>query len=129
MEPVEYVDFVARVEGGLDSPESGEAEEAVEATLEALGECISGGEAKDLAAELPSEMAEALTRAGGDPESLSLEEFFGRVAEKQGTGEALAEKHATIVLSILGRAVDNGELSDIRSQLPKDFQPLLESEV
>ena len=129
MEPIEYVDFVARVEGGLDNPESGEAEEALEATLETLGECLSGGEAEDLASELPSELAEALTRAGGDPRSLSLEEFFGRVAEKQGTGETLAEKHARIVLSILGRAVDNGELSDMRSQLPKDFQPLLESEV
>ena len=63
------------------------------------------------------------------PLAVSLEEFFGRVAEKQGTGETLAEKHARIVLSILGRAVDNGELSDMRSQLPKDFQPLLESEV
>lgn len=129
MEPLEYVDFVARVEGGLDNPEPGEAEEALEATLEALGECISAGEAEDLAAELPSELAEALTRAGGDPESLSLEEFFGRVAEKRGTGEELAEKHARATLSVLGRAVDNGELSDVRSQLPKDFQPLLESEV
>ena len=129
MEPVEYVDFVARIEGGLDNPESAEAEEALEATLEALGECISGGEAEDLAAELPSELAEALTRAGGDPESLSLEEFFGRVAEKQGSGEALAEKHARAVLSVLGRAVDDGELSDMRSQLPRDFQPLLQSEV
>lgn len=129
MEPIEYVDFVARVEGGLDEPEPGEAEGALEATLEALGEGISGGEAEDLAAELPSELAEPLTRAGGDPESLSLEEFFGRIAEKQGSGENLAEKHARAVLSVLGRAVDNGELSDIRSQLPKDFQPLLESEV
>lgn len=129
MEPVEYVDFVARVEGGLDNPEPGEAEQAVEATFEALGECLSGGEAEDIAAELPSELAEPLVRAGGDPESLSLEEFFGRVAEKQGSGEELARKHATSVFSVLGRAVDDGELSDMRSQLPKDFQPLLESEV
>lgn len=127
MEPIDYVSFVARVEGGLDHPESGEAEEAIEATLEALGECLSGGEAEDIAAELPSELAEPLTRAGGDPDSLSLEEFFGRVAEAQGSGQELARKHATAVLSVLGRAVDEGELSDMRSQLPKDFQPLLQS--
>lgn len=125
MEPIDYVEFVVRVEAGLNSPEPGEAERALETTFEALGECLSGGEAEDLASELVSEFAEPLTRAGGKAESLSLAEFYERVAEKQGTGEKLAKDHVTAVFSALGRAVDSGELSDIRAQLPKEFQSLL----
>src|SRR5215217_2791999 len=99
-----YEKFVGRVENRIQNPRPGEAERAVIATFETLGERISGGEASDLAAQLPEELAEPLFRAGGDAEGFGLRAFFQRIAEKEGTDVNKATEHASAVMAVLGQA-------------------------
>jgi len=68
------------------------------------GERISGGEAEDIASQLPDELAEPLTRAGGDPEGFGLDEFYRRVAEKEGIDVDKATEHVSAVMTALGQA-------------------------
>lgn len=123
---MEFVQFIEKVENRLDNPGPGEAEQATTATFEALGESISGGEASDLAAQLPEELKGPLQAASGEPESLGLDGFFSRVGEKAGVDENRAADYASSVMAVLGQAVSTGEIRDVRSQLPQEFQPLLQ---
>jgi uncharacterized protein (DUF2267 family) len=60
------------------------AERATAATLTTLAERLSGGEARDLAARLPREIAPWL-RADGRAEGFGADEFVRRVADREGT--------------------------------------------
>jgi Uncharacterized conserved protein (DUF2267) len=78
-------EFIKEVQerGHMASRES--AEEAARATLRTLAERLAGGEPHDLASQLPEELAEHVRydeEQKSDP--FSLEEFFRRVAEKEG---------------------------------------------
>lgn len=65
----------------VDSTET--AREVVEATMETLGERITGGQAADLAATLPDVAAEPLREARPrEAEELSLAAFVARVDER-----------------------------------------------
>ena len=126
---MKYDEFIKQVQerGHMDSRE--EAEKAVRATLETLAERLRGGEAHDLASQLPPELAEYLghERAGAG-ESFSLDEFFERVNERdRGVDLPGAVYHARVVIDVLGDAVTQGEIEDIRSQLPQEFAPLFEA--
>lgn len=123
---MQYEEFVGKVEDRIQNPRSGEAEQAVISAFETLGERISGGEASDIAEQLPEELAEPLRRASGNPEGFGLEAFFGRVAEKEGTDVNEATEHASAVMAVLGQAITDGELQDVSAQLPRDFHPLLQ---
>ena len=61
----DYAGFIATVEREADVPHD-QAERAVTATLETLGERISGGEAHDLAGQLPPELQRLVDRHAGD---------------------------------------------------------------
>lgn len=123
---MEYEEFVGRVEGRIGDAAPGEAEQAVISTFETLAERVSDGEARDIAEQLPEELAEPLRGLTGDPESFSLEEFFRRVAEKEDVDQDRAAAHVTVVMSVLGEAITEGELRDVRAQLPREFHPLLQ---
>jgi uncharacterized protein (DUF2267 family) len=102
-----------------------EAERAARATLETLGERITGGEAEDIARFLPRELRPILESASALAEPFDMEEFVRRVARREGVDEATARLHARAVFVALGRAVAPGELRDMAAQLPKDFDELL----
>jgi uncharacterized protein (DUF2267 family) len=101
-----------------------QAQRAVEATLRTLGERISGGEARDIAEELPDELRPLLAD-GEDPQGWHFDEFLRRVARREGVTEQEAEGHARAVFAALGLTVSRGELADMASELPKDFMPVL----
>jgi uncharacterized protein (DUF2267 family) len=123
--PTTYDAFVGLVQRTLKlSPE--EAERAVQATLRTLAERISGGEARDLAVQLPPEAA-ALLADGSKAERFDLEEFLRRVAEREGVDVNEAESHARAVFAALGRTVTHDELRDMTSELPKEFASLVAS--
>ncbi len=122
---MQYEEFVGKVEERIQSPRPGEAEQAVISTFETLGERISGGEASDIAEQLPEELAKPLRRASGNAEGFGLDAFFGRVAEKEGTDVGEATEHASAVMAVLGQAITDGELQHVRAQLPEEFYSLL----
>jgi uncharacterized protein (DUF2267 family) len=100
------------------------AERATEATLTTLAERLSGGEARDLAARLPREIAPRL-RADGRAEGFGADEFVRRVADREGTDPATAARHARAVFAALERAVGPREVADMISELGRNFAPLI----
>jgi len=123
---VQYEEFLNKVQDRIGPTQPDEARRAIIATLETLGECISGGEANDLAEQLPEELKEPLQPAGEDNEEFSLDEFLRRVSEREDVDTDAVRNHASAVMTVLGEAVTGGELDNIRAQLPQEFEPLFE---
>jgi uncharacterized protein (DUF2267 family) len=115
---MDYESFVGTVEQEAHATRE-EAERAIQATLHTLAERLSGGEARHVAAELPLPAAEWL-RDGKSAEPFGLAEFLHRVAER----EEIAKEHARAVFAALGKALEEKELHDMISELPKDFREL-----
>ncbi|MEA2395215.1 MAG: hypothetical protein QOJ82_3106 [Solirubrobacteraceae bacterium] len=100
------------------------AELATRATLQTLAERIAAGEARDLAAQLPPELAPWIGTTTA-AEGFDVDEFLRRVAEREGVDVATAERHARAVLGALGQAVSPREFDDLVAELPKGFAALL----
>jgi uncharacterized protein (DUF2267 family) len=101
-----------------------EAERAAEATLAALSERLSAGQARDIAAELPEE-ARRWLRPDDGAEPFDVEEFLRRVAAREEADVETAERHARAVFVALARNLSRQELRDMEAELPKDFARLL----
>lgn len=120
---MQYDELIARVAERTGLSE-GEAEELTYATLATLAERISGGEARDLAAQLPAPLKDALEPAQEEAEAFSFEEFVQRVAQRSELDLAMSETAVDAVMATLREAVTPGEFDDVLSQLPKDFHQL-----
>ena len=124
---MKYDEFISQVQRRADLASREEAERATRATMETLGERLAGGEAKDLAAQLPPEIAQYLEQAyTGIREKFSLDEFFWRVSQREGVDLTDSTYHARVVVALLSEAVTMGEIEDVRAQLPEDFARLFE---
>ncbi len=120
-----YDEFTAQVQRRADLSSREDALRAVRATLETLAERLAGGEPKDLAAQLPPEIAVYLQQPfAGIGEPLSLADFFRLVSEREGVGLAEASLHARTVIAVLCEAVTMGEVENVRAQLPHDMRQL-----
>ena len=125
---MKYEEFIGRVQNRARLGPREEAVKATRATLETLAERLAGGEPKDLATQLPEEIGVYLQHEKtGSGERFSLDEFFNRVSEREGTDLPAAVYHARVVVEVLGEAVTTGEINDIRSQLPSEFDRLFEA--
>jgi uncharacterized protein (DUF2267 family) len=102
------------------------AEVLTRATMQTLAERITGGEARDLASQLAKPLQEALQPQVEPAEPFGLEEFVRRVSERAGLDAALAWSGVRAVLTTLRDAVTPGEFDDVMSQLPKEFQDLVQ---
>ena len=91
-----------------------EAERAVRAVVETLGERLGHREARHLARHVPAEVATWLVNARGG-QDFDLAEFVRRVAERERVEPVTAQRHATAVLAALGQPVE----------LPAAFAPIL----
>ncbi len=123
---MQYEEFLNKVQDRIGPAQPDEARRAIIATLETLGERISGGEASDLAEQLPEELKEPLHQAGEDNEEFSLDEFLRRVGEREDVEADEAREHVSAVMTVLTEACSGGELDNIRAQLPQEFEPLFE---
>jgi len=127
---MQFSEFLGQVQHRAQLPTLGHALAATRATLVTLGERLQGGEAWDLAAQLPREIAHFVT--AGDPSSMSrgerfnLSEFVNRVSLREGVSEPRAAGHAQAVCSVLNEAVSPGEMAQVRGQLPEDIRRLFE---
>ena len=126
---LQYTEFLRRVEDQIYATQPATqtqraAEQAITATLETLSERLTGGEANDLAAQLPEELKAPLQRSGEEGERFSLEEFYNRVAEREGVDIETARNDASSVMSVLRVAVTPGQLDDLMAQLPSEFNGL-----
>jgi uncharacterized protein (DUF2267 family) len=120
---MDYDRFISVVERGANVGREA-ARRATQATLETLGERISPGQARDLAEQLPPELAPWIA-TDHDAQGFGVDEFLRRVAEREDVDLETARRHAMAVFAALGRAVNAEELADLRSELSKDYAPLL----
>ena len=92
--------------------------------LQTLAERIDRGEARDLAARLPAEVAPWIATTS-PAEGFDVDEFVRRVAQREGVDEPTAYGHARAVLDALDRAVGPDELADVAAELSNDYAALL----
>jgi uncharacterized protein (DUF2267 family) len=121
---VQYDEFIGSVAEGAGISRD-DAERLTAATLQTLAERITGGEAEDLAAQLPRELKPYLTGVGEDAERFDVDTFVARVAERAETDPDQALAHAGVVFATLREAVTAGELDDIAAQLPDGLRDLV----
>ena len=122
----EFLKNVTEVGGPSDAESAAVVTRTV---LDNLGKQLKGGEAADLAAQLPAELQEPLQRHGSEaPLTDDVDDFLSRLAEQLGEGidPDTARAYAGAVLSTVDAAVSEGEIGDLRSQLPAGFAPLFE---
>jgi uncharacterized protein (DUF2267 family) len=115
--------FIAEVKNLAELGSNEDAQKATRATLETLKERLAGNEPSNLASQLPPEVASYVEGEGGR-EAFSVEEFYGRVAQKEGVSYDEAVKHARAVAAVVQTAVTGGELDDVRSQLGNEYGEL-----
>jgi uncharacterized protein (DUF2267 family) len=126
---VKYDECIGQVQHRAGLGSHAEAERATRATLETLAERLAGGEAHDLAAQLPPELVRSLELPdAGFGAKLTLDEFFELVSMREGVDLPDATFHARIVLGVLTEAVSLGEIQDVRVQLPAVFAQLFNVE-
>jgi uncharacterized protein (DUF2267 family) len=125
---MKHDEFIGQVQHRARLSSRGEAERATRATLQTLAERLAGGEAEDLAAQLPLEIGHHLRGPwSAQGERFSLSEFFRRVSLREGVDPSAAVFHARAVIEVLSEAVSTGELDDVRAQLPAEFERLFEA--
>jgi uncharacterized protein (DUF2267 family) len=120
--------FVGQVQHRARLGSLGEAVRAIRATLESLGERLDPGEAKDLASQLPEEIAyyvHIASALSGGRERFSVEEFFRRVATREQIDLPIAVYHARVVFEVMREAVSAGEMRDVLGELPAEFRTLI----
>ena len=126
---MKYDEFISQVQHRAKLNSREDAVRASSATLETLGERLAGGEAKDLASQLPQELALYLERAHTSiQQSFSLDEFFWRVSQREGVDLTESTYHARVVIALLSELVTLGEIENVKSQLPKGFAKLFDVE-
>jgi uncharacterized protein (DUF2267 family) len=121
---VDYQTFIEKEAQKAGLPED-KAEELARATLQTLADRISGGEAEDLAAQLPEPLKPPLLKQREEAERFGVEEFLRRVSERAHVDPETARIGATAVLSTVREAVTPGEFEDVTSQLPTEFRELV----
>lgn len=121
MNYAEFREAVAK-RAGLSPPE---ADNIIRATLTTLTERISGGEAHDLATQLPEELGELMHKDVDFGERLDLAEFLNEVRARAGVDRQVAAEGIRAVLTTVRDAVSAEEFKDMASELPKDIQQLL----
>jgi len=124
---MQYQEFIEQVQQRAGFASFERAEAATQATLATLAEYLTGGEGLDLASQLPQGLAEVLRQEPPERSKIfSLNDFLQRVGEEERVGIETAEAHARAVMGVLGEAVTQGEMDDVRRQFPSEFDPLFE---
>lgn len=122
-----YEDFIDAVARRAGVP-ADQAATIARATLETLADRISGGEAEDLADQLPRGLDDHLrkppTRENAEP--FGLGDFVQRVKVRAGVDTALASAGVRAVLTTLREAVAGDEFEDMVAQLPKEFWEVIQ---
>ena len=120
---MQYAEFIQSV-ATRPKMSSTLAEPITRATLATLAERLSGGQARDLAAQLPQELRGDLRKPDENAEPFELPEFFERVQQRAAVDLQTANVGVSAVLDTLRDAVSAKEYEDSVAQLPKEFWQL-----
>lgn len=109
--------FLTEVQERAEFDDEQTANDATEAVLRTLGERIVGGEADDLAAQLPQGIDEYVATDEG--EQFDFAEFTDRVDDRL-DADASPKRASQAVASVVADAATTGELQDVVSEFPKN---------
>ena len=117
-------EFVGQVQHKAQLSSRGDAERIIRVTFETLRDRLQPENAEHLAAQLPPELARHL-RGSRQFLHLNLDEFFRRIAIREGTDADTAATHARCVFETLREAITPGAVHKLEHQLPHEFKPLI----
>ncbi|BCL17073.1 DUF2267 domain-containing protein [Micromonospora sagamiensis] len=123
-----YDTFVDQVAQRAGVP-STRAVELTRATLETLAERLTGGEALDLAAQLPKPLQLLLrkTPSTEHAQRFGAAEFVARVGQRADADPVATRAGIRAVFTTLREAISGGEFDDVAAQLPRDYRDLVEA--
>lgn len=106
-------------------PTRSQAERAVEAALETLGETLSADDAVRLGSRLRDHDRDTLLRRA-DPADLDRDELVARIASRERTTLSRAIEHAEIVFVELGALADEVVRTHLRTRLHPEIAAMFE---
>jgi len=102
-----------------------EAADLIRGTLEEVGKQLSGGELRELAIDLPEDLAGNLPpRHDGGAHPVPLGDFVRQLSRRSGLKEEEVTRGVRAVLTTLGEATDGAHLRHALSQLPAEYREL-----
>src|SRR2546429_233412 len=117
-----YDEFISRVQDRTRLGTLGEIIGTIHATLETLAERLTDDEAKDIASQLPREVAVYLLGSVlVEPDRMSLDEFLYRIMRREEMNPPNAVEHARSVLEVVAEAIAEGEKPEALDPLPQPF--------
>lgn len=122
-------EFYGLVQENSHLDTSDRARTASEAVLETLGETLTGGQAEDVATQLPEALAGVIEHAEHDGAGYDRNEFVERVSERLRGSDVEpsdAERYAQAVTDALAASLTQGELDDLKAQLDDDLTTMFE---
>ncbi|MDB9447355.1 DUF2267 domain-containing protein [Anabaena sp. CS-542/02] len=122
---MQYNEFITHVQSLAQSNSREEAERATRATLETITERIPGDEFKEVAAELPQELAQSLQRREGEiSEPFNLQEFISRVSQRENIEPTTSAIHVRAVFAVLQNAINPEKFSKFHNYFDHDYEEL-----
>lgn len=104
----------------------GEAPGATRATLHVLGQRLTRGEAKDVAAYLHGDASDWILDADHDDAGdFGTQEFLDRVADRAGVTDERARGYVEAVSGVLADVVPDRELERAAAQIPAEYGEIL----
>lgn len=124
---MDHDELIGQIQARARLASRGDAERAAQATLETLGERLSGGLADNIAAQLPPVIGSHLRRADDAPITLGWDDFVDRVVERGGGDRAKAVHRIRAVLEVVDDATTGGLMAHVRDELPQEFHRVLDA--
>jgi uncharacterized protein (DUF2267 family) len=115
-----YQEFISAVAERAGVPID-RAEALTRATLETLAERVTGGEAGNLASQLPKDLQAALAPSDQAAERFDQREFVQRVGRRAGASDLEADAGVRAVFKTLREAVTGREYQHLLAQLPSKY--------
>ncbi|GAA0672492.1 DUF2267 domain-containing protein [Natronoarchaeum mannanilyticum] len=122
---MKHSEFIGKAQQRTEFGQRGHAVRATRAVLWTLGERLPEGDATDLASPLPVDI-DFYLRAPESGQQFGFDEFVDRVGERADADESDATFYAQAIVSLVAEVVPEGELEDVRSSLPDEYDPLFE---
>jgi uncharacterized protein (DUF2267 family) len=115
--------FVEQVRERCGLTDCGQAQQAIEVTLETLGERLDEADAVEVAADLGEPLATLLRRRRFEGE-FSLPELYDRVSHRAWVAPGFAIEHTQVVFQVLAEAVTPRTLKRLHAHLPREMAEL-----
>jgi uncharacterized protein (DUF2267 family)/predicted transcriptional regulator len=120
-----YGRMLNRFQAEADLETSDRAEEALAIVLGLILQRLTPGEAKDFIAQLPSLLQPTLRRLPSGPDkTITRQTIEAELSERLGTSESHNRKIWAAVGDIVAQTVSQGQIDDMRSQLPEELRDI-----